>query len=321
MSSTSSSSRASAARSTVPSAGSSSWRATASSASIGASTRVTPADHAAQRVPRSAPRRRPRARASSARTRSPASGVRSSCATSLAKRCSWRREAAMRASSTSSVAARPVSSSRGRPEVEAPIEVVRAPVLARSPSSRATGRSAPFSARGSPGRRRAGRAPRRRASRAARSCCSRSSDSVDSATTTAPTGARGRGADTGSARSRVSSGPSISADPRRAAERDRRAVERGRRAGRALDHAAPSNTHDRRSSVASLAVVAHGRPRRRDGQRRELGVGVGAQHRGPLPPTRWASSTLPATTQRAEAHRERRQRREQQTRAEAHRST
>ena len=86
----------------------------------------------------------------------PLSGVRSSCAISAEKRCSWRSAASMRPSRPSSVAASAVSSSRGGAEVEAAVEVVLAPVRGAARSCRATGRSA-----------RADRAPRDAARRAA----------------------------------------------------------------------------------------------------------------------------------------------------------
>ena len=95
----------------------------------------------------------------------PASGVRSSCESSAEKRRSWRRLAARRSSSPSSVAASWVSSSYGSPEGEAPVQVVLAP-RAASVVIRATGRSA---ARSDPARQR----PRRRAGRTARVRASR----------------------------------------------------------------------------------------------------------------------------------------------------
>ena len=70
---------------------------------------------------------RSRRRASSASARTRASGVRSSCESSAEKRRSWRKLAAIRSSSPSSVAASSVSSSCGSPTAEAAVEVVLAP--------------------------------------------------------------------------------------------------------------------------------------------------------------------------------------------------
>ena len=102
--------------------------------------RPTPAPPPAPR-----PRRGPARSASSARARIRAIGVRSSCAISLANRCSWRREAAIRPSRLSSVAASPVSSSRRGPRSKRwsrsfALHAAASRVIA------ATGRSAPSTA-------------------------------------------------------------------------------------------------------------------------------------------------------------------------------
>ena len=224
---------------------------------------------------------------------------------------------AMRASRPSSVAARPVSSSRGGPRSKrrsrscAPQSSALAGHLRDGPQ-RAVERAADRERR-----RRAGRARRATSEPSSTSCCRRSSDAIESATTTAPTArAASPGADDRLARSRVSSGPVDARRPRRARPSATAArSSAGEAPGGRSTTRSPSNTQDRRSSTASLGVSRTPTRPWRDVERRELRVGVARAGRSSVSRVdALREQHVADDQQRAEADRERRQRREQQPR-------